>query len=88
MSDYELKLTKGERNFYDFMVGEADKFYDSLFRTILIATAKNKQLLSKAFPEEVASVSYYQNIEGYWTQLRARIEEEKALKGSSKIWES
>lgn len=77
---YELNLTNGERNFYDYMVGRADKFYDSLFHTILSATAQNKKQLSKAFPEEVASVGFYQNVEGYWTQLRDRIEEEQAEK--------
>lgn len=73
-TDNDLQVTKGEKHFYSFMTGNADKFYDSLFNTILTATAKQKKMLGKAFPEEVAAVEFYQNVEGYWKQLKIRIE--------------
>ena len=74
MPDFELQITNGEKNFYDFMLNKGDKFYESLFHTILLATAKHKKALSKAYPEEVACVGFYQNVEGYWIQLKTRIE--------------
>lgn len=77
MSMSELEITQGERNFYEYMIGNADKFYDSLFHAILLATAKQKKELAKAFPEEVACVGYYQNVEGYWVEIKSRIESGK-----------
>lgn len=75
MATDELKLTTGEKNFYDFMTGKANKFYESLFNTILYARVVDKKLLQKAFPEEVTAVDFYRNVDGYWHELKSRIEE-------------
>ena len=82
-------ITNAERKLYEWQYGTLGSFYKGLYTIISKADTKNKEKLRKAYPEEVKTITKYQEEEGYWEDVKLRmqlfingdfnIEEEKTI---------
>ena len=66
------ELNKGEKKFCEFQLGMTGDFFTALIKAMFLADVNNVRKLKLAFPEVMATVKQYQNMEGYWSDLKDR----------------
>ena len=65
-------VTKAEREFCFYKVGNAGGFMTRLIETIFAADDNNREKLAQGFPEMVEVVNRYNRERGYWDDLQNR----------------
>lgn len=71
-----ININEGEKIFCEWQLGQTGGFFKHLIEAIIRADSTNMEKLSKSFPDLVAAVNCYQNVEGYWEDLKRRYEQE------------
>ena len=67
------EVTRWERELFFYHRGTAGGFYKKLVDAFIHADGENTARLLMAFPEELIPVQRYRNEEGYWEDLKKRI---------------
>lgn len=67
-------VTEAEKDLYYWVYEQLGSFSTYLFKAIANADSSNLFKLSKGFPEEVQVYKRYANEEGYWVNLKTRVE--------------
>ena len=68
------ELNQGEIDLYFWQYGKLGSFKEHLFKAISKADTVNLNNLKKGFPEQVNAYRNYSNTEGYWEQVKQKME--------------
>jgi hypothetical protein len=75
------KLSEGEKLFCEWQLGMTGSFFSKLIEAIMIADSGNLEKLYESFPDLVDTVSKYQNVAGFWDDLKSRYEQQENVTG-------
>ena len=73
MAMYDIILP-GEKFIYDWQYGRLNEFHRYLIQAMLYADINNLSKLGKGFPEEVAAYRKFTSEDGWWENLKMRVE--------------
>lgn len=71
------ELTEAEETLYFWQMGSSGSFTTNLFKSIACADTVNLSRLAMGFPAEVQVYKRYANEDGYWQNIRDRMERKK-----------
>ncbi|OHB71899.1 MAG: hypothetical protein A2W23_06525 [Planctomycetes bacterium RBG_16_43_13] len=70
----KYEMTKGERFVYFWQHNMLGSFMSILAEAISAADAKNTAKLALGFPEEVEAMRNFSNMDGWWVNLREKVQ--------------
>lgn len=74
MKSLHKELTQGEVDLYYWQYNKLGGFMTKIFDAMSVADNTNLKKLSKAYPEQVAAYRRYCNENGYWNNIKDRMQ--------------